>query len=898
MKKRIVFILINVFLSINVFAQYYYYVSPANEKAKPNMKIKGMSKNNSINRMFKQFGVETYKQSFPGAKNIELQNIYEIHLNKNYPQTEIDLFEKLLNNSGEFNAIYRSDYYELATCDDPIPINDSWIANNQINNDALNLLNAQCAWTVTKGSPNVVVGVIDTEFEATHEDMRNTFIDVIGLQTYPHKHGTSVSSCVSTGTNNNKGIAGIGYNVKVKGYCADGYNLWSKIWQAYQDGIKIINVSWSGIGSYPNLLAVKEMVANGVVLVVAAGNSTNSTNHSAYADVPGVINVSGVWSNNTHAGTGHAQNQWVDVCALSKNVAACIPGNTYSTVNGTSFAAPQVAGVVALIRSINENFTPEEIENIIKSSAAVIDDGHLFSGQLGSGRVDAYAAVRMAKALASPADLYVRDSVGDIGDEPSRVSQMWVSPDIWIEDMDGNMVDPHGNDFYNVCVRIHNRSDYASSGKEILLLNWTKAGLDLDWSSCWLGNSFLTCNGNPIPVPRGGYIGDSRGTLIPSIGPHQSEVIKVKWLVPRGEDYKGCDTTLDKELWHFCLLARIHDGHPITLEDSAEASLGAMVVFNNNVAWRNLTILESKHNRSIVSVGNPFKELRTFSLSYSLRKNELGELLNKYADVYLNMSNNLFELWQKSDFAGKGFKVVDKNRILLTEPTATIERLVLQPEELYLLEAEVNFFTQEEPENNEFMFDIAEYVDNEKGGKELIGGETYIAIRNSERDSYFKAKAVDDKTVLPAEPVSFRAEPISEDAVYTWFDQKGDTVARGLNLTVTPTSTQHYKLEVVATADGFKDYDSVRATVRNGAIVSLSPNPTDNQLTITYRLAAGITNATIEISDVQNLSVQSYPVTATATTKTVSLAGLTAGTYVVKLIVDGETVDTRQVIKN
>ena len=498
----------------------------------------------------------------------------------------------------------------------------------------------------------------------------------------------------------------------------------------------------------------------------------------------------------------------------------------------------------------------------------------------------------------SPADLYVRDSVGDIGDEPSRVSQMWVSPDIWIEDMDGNMVDPHGNDFYNVCVRIHNRSDYASSGKEILLLNWTKAGLDLDWSSCWLGNSFLTCNGNPIPVPRGGYIGDSRGTLIPSIGPHQSEVIKVKWLVPRGEDYKGCDTTLDKELWHFCLLARIHDGHPITLEDSAEASLGAMVVFNNNVAWRNLTILESKHNRSIVSVGNPFKELRTFSLSYSLRKNELGELLNKYADVYLNMSNNLFELWQKSDFAGKGFKVVDKNKILLTEPTATIERLVLQPEELYLLEAEVNFFTQEEPENNEFMFDIAEYVDNEKGGKELIGGETYIAIRNSERDSYFKAKAVDDKTVLPAEPVSFRAEPISEDAVYTWFDQKGDTVARGLNLTVTPTSTQYYKLEVVATADGFKDYDSVRATVRNGAIVSLSPNPTDNQLTITYRLAAGITNATIEISDMQNLSVQSYPIAATATTKTVSLAGLTAGTYVVKLIVDGEIVDTQQVIKN
>ena len=494
------------------------------------------------------------------------------------------------------------------------------------------------------------------------------------------------------------------------------------------------------------------------------------------------------------------------------------------------------------------------------------------------------------------ADLYVRDSVGDIGDEPSGFSRLWASPDIWIEDMAGNRVNPYGDDDYNVCVRIHNRSDSASLGNERLLLNWAKAGIDLNWSGSWTGKEFFNCNGKQ--VPKGGYVGDINGVVIPSIPAHSNYVIKVKWHVPKPEDYSGC-SAVGYQLRHFCLLARVYDGHPILHENESSISVKDLVRDNNNVAWRNITILEGKQNRGAVSVGNSFKEPRTFSLSYSLRYNGLDEqLLYNFADVYLNMSSNLFELWQKSDFAGKGFKVVDKNKILLTEPTATIERLVLQPEELYLLEAEVNFFTQEKPENNEFVFDIAEYVDDEKGGKELIGGETYIAIRNSERDSYFKAKAVDDKTVLPAEPVSFRAEPISEDAVYTWFDQKGDTVARGLNLTVTPTSTQHYKLEVVATADGFKDYDSVRVTVRNGAIVSLSPNPTDNQLTITYRLAAGITNATIEISDVQNLSVQSYPVTAAATAKTVSLAGLTAGTYVVKLIINGETVDTQQVIKN
>ena len=505
--------------------------------------------------------------------------------------------------------------------------------------------------------------------------------------------------------------------------------------------------------------------------------------------------------------------------------------------------------------------------------------------------------LNLKKTLCGSGDLYIRDNLNDDGSVPNYYNPMWTSPDIWIEDMAGNKVDPHGNDVYNVCVRIHNRGDYDSSGKDTLILNWAKAGVDLIWNDSWFGKKLFFCSDRVIP--RGGYIGDSRGIVIPSIKPHQSAVIKVSWLVPRREDYMGCHENIDKQLWHFCLLARIHDGYPISQENDNIIGMSGFVRNNNNVAWRNITILEDKFNKSTISVGNPFKELRTFSLSYSLRYNGLDEqLLYNYADVYLNMSSNLFELWQKSDFAGKGFKVVDKNKILLTEPTATIERLVLQPEELYLLEAEVNFFTQEKPENNEFTFDIAEYVDDEKEGKELIGGETYIAIRNPKRDSYFKAKAVDDKTVLPAEPVSFRAEPISEDAVYTWFDQKGDTVAHGLNLTVTPTSTQHYKLEVVATADGFKDYDSVRATVRNGAIVSLSPNPTDNQLTITYRLAAGITNATIEISDVQNLSVQSYPVAATATTKTVSLAGLTAGTYVVKLIINGETVDTQQVIKN
>lgn len=402
MKKTVFLVLIQFVVSFNLFSQYYFYVSPSSESARPNHQEKGMSNDESLNQIFKEFEVRSYQQAFPGAKNEELRNFYEIHFAENKESRNVDSFESSLKNSKVFDAIYRSDYYELAVCSNPVAINDTWIVNNQINNDALNLLDAQCAWTITKGDPNIIVAVIDTEFETAHEDLVNTFAGVISTSpAYPQNHGTSVSSSVACGTNNNKGIAGIGYNTKVKGYQVNSStsNLWSNIWQAYLDGIKIINVSWTGIGSYPNLLAVQEMTDNGVVLVVAAGNTPTSTSHSAYANIPGVINVSGVWANNHHDGTNHAHNQWVDVCALSKNVAACVPGNTYSTVSGTSFAAPQVAGVAALIRSINGNLSSGQVENIIKSTTDPIADAHLFPGLLGTGRVNAYKAVQAACAV-------------------------------------------------------------------------------------------------------------------------------------------------------------------------------------------------------------------------------------------------------------------------------------------------------------------------------------------------------------------------------------------------------------------------------------------------------------------------------------------------------------------
>jgi len=405
MKIRLILIVqILMAFSVSSFSQdYFLYVYTVDERLKPNTKEIGKSNDESLNKIFEDFGVMSYYQSFPKMKTVELRNYYSI-----YFTGDVDSLESLLKKRNLFERVERCDYYKPAACGNPVSINDNEIASGLKSNKALELLDAQCAWTITKGNNNIIVGVIDTEFDTNHEDLVNTFAGVVGTRTHPDVHGTRVSSCVATGTNNYIGIAGIGYNTRVRGYYVNGGTIWDGIQAAYSDGVKIINVSWTGMGATVNVQVVREMVDNGVVFILGAGNNHDYIYHSSYANIPGVINVSGVDSTNNHSGTlgandsgkMHAHNEYIDVCALSVRVTVCVPENGYEgTHKGTSYAAPQVAGVVALMRSINPNLSPAEVENIIKATAVPIADAHLFPSQLGAGRVNAYNAVKQTLCI-------------------------------------------------------------------------------------------------------------------------------------------------------------------------------------------------------------------------------------------------------------------------------------------------------------------------------------------------------------------------------------------------------------------------------------------------------------------------------------------------------------------
>lgn len=119
-----------------------------------------------------------------------------------------------------------------------------------------------------------------------------------------------------------------------------------------------------------------------------------------------------------------------------------------------------------------------------------------------------------------------------------------------------------------------------------------------------------------------------------------------------------------------------------------------------------------------------------------------------------------------------------------------------------------------------------------------------------------------------------------------------------MNLTVQPMRSQQYKLEVVAEADGAKDYDTVSVAVRGGMLVSLSPNPANDRIIdVGYRLAENVSNALIQIVSSAGIVVETTRISNTQTNVTMNIQTLASGSYSVGLLLpNGEMLDMKALI--
>jgi subtilisin family serine protease len=330
---------------------------------------------------------------------------------------DIDSFEaaRMLHETGMFDEVLFNIFLELYSTpnDDHYP--------NQWN---LPKISTPDAWNVSTGSSDVIVAVIDVGADYEHEDLVGNLWPGIGYDfygnnpdPYPYdeaRHGTAVVGIVGAETDNGIGVAGVaggwdGMDGIRLMHLRAGHRWWDgEQWQetisvsaasqatdsAATWGAGVINMSFGGTSQLPTLeSAINRAVNNyNMVVVASAGNyrqgqPTTVRYPAAYSNV---IAVGATTPNDTRKELNDGTEWWWGSC-FGPELDVMAPGvyiwttdltgsigysqdNYYDSFNGTSAAAPHVAGVAALIRSLNPNIPWYQVRETIRFSADKVSE--------------------------------------------------------------------------------------------------------------------------------------------------------------------------------------------------------------------------------------------------------------------------------------------------------------------------------------------------------------------------------------------------------------------------------------------------------------------------------------------------------------------------------------------
>ncbi len=291
----------------------------------------------------------------------------------------------------------------------------------------LDIIDAKDGWELFTGNSSVTVAVIDTGIAIGHPDLQGNIIGGANLRpgeevsdlSDPHGHGTAVAGIIAATTDNGVGIAGLCWKVRLLPLkVLGGDELTTTLFEeaaaidyAVSAGARVINMSFGGPGtSSVEQTAIKNAAAKGVILVASAGND------SAYGDydtAPSGLNFPaafreviavGAITNNLEKTdfSNYGQDQ-CEVVAPGLSIYTTLPGNLgdligpiikgrdYGWATGTSFSAPQVTALAALLMMKEPGLSALEVRQRIDENAKNLggpdNDGDGVDDYLGYGIV-------------------------------------------------------------------------------------------------------------------------------------------------------------------------------------------------------------------------------------------------------------------------------------------------------------------------------------------------------------------------------------------------------------------------------------------------------------------------------------------------------------------------------
>lgn len=387
------------------------------------------------------------------------------------------------------------EYNAIGKYNEEIKSNDSSI-DKQWYLSRINIFNA---WKFSFGDENIKIGVLDSGLDWAHKDIglgrdsyqnvylnpnedlwkdnnnpstgdyidndRNGFIDDLKGWNFitqsndvrtTNSHGTQVSGIISAKTNNAEGIAGIVGGNKKKGvqvipvcvgiFAPESSILDDAIIYAVNSGVRIIQLSLSVLKTDAIEKAIDYAKQKNVLIICASGNDS-SNNLSYPSSNEYVIAVGGIDRNNRRAPFSNYGNN-LSVVAPGIDIFSTGLNNTYLSSDGTSFAAPQVSGVVALILSVNPDLTAKQVADIIEQTAQKVGGYNYqntytrpngtWNNEMGYGLVDAYKALQKA-TIAGPDEFCLRtDATFElIAPIPNDATIKWEDPEYRLEIVSG-----------------------------------------------------------------------------------------------------------------------------------------------------------------------------------------------------------------------------------------------------------------------------------------------------------------------------------------------------------------------------------------------------------------------------------------------------------------------------